>query len=163
MKLFPKQQGSMWFRISVKGKSAHGGTKYEGVNAIEKSMKVIKKLEELETKRNRRITDPLYKNIPIPIPINIGKIHGGEWPSSVPDLAVLEGRMGIAPDETIEDAKKEMMACLEELAEKDSWFADYPLIVEWFGGRWLPGNLEADHPLISVISESFESVKKKNR
>ncbi|AIE60425.1 peptidase [Bacillus methanolicus] len=160
MKLFPKQQGSMWFRISVKGKSAHGGTKYEGVNAIEKSMKVIKKLEELETKRNRRITDPLYKNIPIPIPINIGKIHGGEWPSSVPDLAVLEGRMGIAPDETIEDAKKEMMACLEELAEKDSWFADYPLIVEWFGGRWLPGNLEADHPLISVISESFESVKK---
>ena len=38
MKLFPKQQGSMWFRISVKGKSAHGGTRYEGISAIEKAL-----------------------------------------------------------------------------------------------------------------------------
>ncbi|EIJ78545.1 acetylornithine deacetylase [Bacillus methanolicus PB1] len=160
MKLFTKQQGSMWFRITVKGRSAHGGTRYEGVNAIEKSMAVIKKLEELENKRNKRITDPLYKDIPIPIPINIGKIQSGEWPSSVPDLAVIEGRMGVAPAETLEHTKKEMIASLEELAETDSWFADHPLTIEWFGGKWLPGNLEADHPLISVISESFENVKK---
>lgn len=160
MKLFPKQQGSMWFRITVKGRSAHGGTRYEGVNAIEKSMAVIKKLEELETKRNKRITDPLYESIPIPIPINIGKIQSGQWPSSVPDIALLEGRMGVGPAETLEEAKKEMIASLEELAETDSWFADHPLTIEWFGGKWLPGNLEADHPLISVISESFEIVKK---
>jgi acetylornithine deacetylase len=160
MKLFPKQQGSMWFRITVKGRSAHGGTRYEGVNAIEKSTAVIKKLEELEAKRNKRITDPLYKNISIPIPISIGKIQSGEWPSSVPDLAVIEGRMGVAPGETMEEAKKEMMASLEEMAETDSWFAEHPLTIEWFGGRWLPGNLETDHPLISVISDSFENVKK---
>ncbi|MDE3839268.1 acetylornithine deacetylase [Bacillus methanolicus] len=160
MKLFPKQQGSMWFRITVKGRSAHGGTRYEGVNAIEKSMAVIKKLEELETKRNKRITDPLYESIPIPIPINIGKIQSGQWPSSVPDIALLEGRMGVGPAETLEEAKKEMIASLEELAETDAWFADHPLTIEWFGGKWLPGNLEADHPLISVISESFEIVKK---
>lgn len=36
MKFFPKQQGSMWFRLHVKGKAAHGGTRYEGVSAIEK-------------------------------------------------------------------------------------------------------------------------------
>ena len=36
MKFFPKQQGSMWFRLRVKGKAAHGGTRYEGVSAIEK-------------------------------------------------------------------------------------------------------------------------------
>lgn len=37
MKLFIKQQGSMWFRITVKGLAAHGGTRYEGVSAIEKA------------------------------------------------------------------------------------------------------------------------------
>ena len=37
MKFFPKQQGSMWFRLRVKGKAAHGGTRYEGVSAIEKA------------------------------------------------------------------------------------------------------------------------------
>ncbi len=48
MKIFPKQQGSMWFRLKVKGKAAHGGTRYEGVNAIEKSITVIQSLQQLE-------------------------------------------------------------------------------------------------------------------
>src|SRR3954453_18596269 len=69
MKIFPKQQGSMWFRIRVKGRSAHGGTRYEGVSAIEKSLFVVNQIRELEKRRNKRITDPLYSKVPIPIPI----------------------------------------------------------------------------------------------
>lgn len=42
----------MWFRIKVFGKGAHGGTRYEGVSAIEKSMIVVKHLLDLETARN---------------------------------------------------------------------------------------------------------------
>ena len=44
MKIFPKQQGSMWFRITVKGRAAHGGTRYEGVSAIEKACHCDQKL-----------------------------------------------------------------------------------------------------------------------
>ncbi|MBS4190902.1 peptidase [Bacillus sp. FJAT-49705] len=159
MKLFPKQQGSMWFRITVKGRSAHGGTRYEGISAIEKAMIVITGLQNLEKKRNEKITDPLYENIPIPIPINIGKIHSGEWPSSVPDITVIEGRMGVAPDEKMEDAEKEMEAMLAQISEMDDWLCENPPKIEWFGGRWLPGNLEASHPLIETISECFQKVK----
>ncbi|MBG9590676.1 peptidase [Cytobacillus firmus] len=161
MKLFPKQQGSMWFRISVKGRSAHGGTRYEGVNAIEKAMYVMTKLQELEKLRNLNIEDPLYSKIPIPIPINIGKIYSGEWPSSVPDIAVIEGRMGVAPDEEMKSAEKELEDCLKEAAQNDPWLKKNPPQVEWFGGRWLPGDLEQDHPLMAVLSESFETVKGK--
>lgn len=161
MKLFPKQQGSMWFRISVKGRSAHGGTRYEGVNAIEKAMYVMTKLQELEKLRNLNIEDPLYSQIPIPIPINIGKIYSGEWPSSVPDIAVIEGRMGVAPDEEMKSAEKELEDCLKEAAQNDPWLKKNPPQVEWFGGRWLPGDLEQDHPLMAVLSESFETVKGK--
>ncbi|WP_459613630.1 peptidase dimerization domain-containing protein, partial [Bacillus cereus] len=75
----------------VKGKAAHGGTRYEGVSAIEKSMFVIEHERKLEEKRNSRITEPLFKGIPITIPINIGKIEGGSWPSYVPDELILEG------------------------------------------------------------------------
>lgn len=159
MKLFPKQQGSMWFRITVKGKSAHGGTRYEGVNAIEKAMQVIRKLQDLENERNKKINDPLYEHIPIPIPINIGKLHSGEWPSSVPDVAVIEGRIGVAPDEKMEDARKELEACLHELSIHDEWLSQHPPKVEWFGGRWLPGNLRVDHPLIKTLVQSFEEVQ----
>ncbi|OLS37794.1 peptidase [Bacillus sp. MRMR6] len=159
MKIFPKQQGSMWFRITVKGRAAHGGTRYEGVSAIEKSLTVIKKIQQLEKDRNLKITDPLFNKIPIPIPINIGKINSGQWPSSVPDLAIIEGRMGVSPDETIKEAQQEMESCLRELNEQDEWFQNHPLQIEWFGGRWLPGNLNSDHPLIKSISERFLELK----
>ncbi|WP_462411917.1 peptidase [Neobacillus sp. Marseille-QA0830] len=162
MKLFPKQQGSMWFRITVSGKAAHGGTRYEGVNAIEKAQLVIQRLLQLEKDRNARVTDALYENIPIPIPINIGKIQSGEWPSSVPDKAIIEGRMGVAPDETITSAQQEMETCLRELDEQEEWFSRHPLTLEWFGGRWQPGTLETDHPLMHELSESFKQVTGKN-
>ncbi|MEO2076520.1 MAG: peptidase [Bacillus sp. (in: firmicutes)] len=162
MKFFPKQQGSMWFRITVKGRAAHGGTRYEGVSAIEKSLLVIQRLQQLEKDRNAKINDPLFENIPIPIPINIGKINSGEWPSSVPDTAIIEGRMGVSPEETIQSAKLEMEACLQELNEQDEWFHGNPLQIEWFGGRWLPGSLESDHPLMNALKQSFIDVKREN-
>ncbi|MFF2450457.1 peptidase [Neobacillus sp. NPDC058068] len=158
MKIFPKQQGSMWFRITVRGRAAHGGTRYEGVSAIEKSVGVIQGLQQLEKTRNAKITDPLFNKIPIPIPINIGKITSGEWPSSVPDTAIIEGRMGVSPEETIEAAQQEMETALQEWNQQDEWFRENPLQIEWFGGRWLPGNLESDHPLMNALTGSFSEV-----
>lgn len=158
LKIFPKQQGSMWFRITVNGKAAHGGTRYEGISAIEKAMMVIERLQTLEKERNALIADPLYEKIPIPIPINIGKISSGEWPSSVPDTAIIEGRMGVAPEETIQTAQSVMEQCLAELNQQDDWLHQHPLKIEWFGGRWLPGSLEAGHPLRHELSESYKKV-----
>lgn len=59
-----------------KGISGTWGTRYEGVSAIEKSMHVITAIQELEKVRNARISDPLYDNVPIPVPVNIGTISG---------------------------------------------------------------------------------------
>lgn len=159
LKIFAKQQGSMWFRLKVKGRSAHGGTRYEGVSAIEKSYIVIEYIRELETNRNQRITDTLYKNIPIPVPINIGKISGGTWPSSVADTVVLEGRCGIAPDETVEAVKNEFSNYLNTLKEKDSWFEEHPVEIEWFGARWLPNDLSIHHDIIQILSDEYKLIK----
>ena len=161
MKIFPKQQGSMWFRIIVNGKAAHGGTRYEGVSAIEKATLVVEQIQELERLRNQKISDPLYDSIPIPIPINIGKMVSGQWPSSVPDQAVIEGRMGVSPEESMEQAIQEMEFCLEKLNQRDDWFRLHPLKIEWFGAKWIPGQIAEDHPLVTVLKESFQMVKNK--
>ncbi|WP_126429666.1 peptidase [Brevibacillus marinus] len=158
MKIFPKQQGSMWFRLWIKGRSAHGGTRYEGVSAIEKSMRVLQAIRQLEEERNRRIDDPLYAKLPIPIPINVGVIEGGKWPSSVADLVKLEGRMGVAPGEEMEQAQAEMEQALQKLAEEDDWFREHPVELEWFGARWVPGAVAADHPLMLILQEACQLV-----
>lgn len=158
MRMFPKQQGSMWFRVRVFGRSAHGGTRYEGVSAIEKSMIVVEQIRVLEAARNERVTDPLYAGNPIPLPINIGVMEGGSWPSSVPDLVKLEGRMGVAPEETLEHAKAEMEQWMKQLAEKDPWFSEHPPELEWFGARWVPGSLDTGHELMRLLGNRFREV-----
>ncbi|MGG2028392.1 peptidase [Gottfriedia sp. S16(2024)] len=161
MKIFPKQQGSVWFRVKVKGKVAHGGTRYEGVSAIEKSIMVINHINQLEKLRNTRLLDdPLYKNVPIPIPINIGKINGGTWPSSVSDLVTLEGRLGVSPNETIEEAKLEITRWLKTLSLIDDWFIENPVEVEFFGARWLPGSIDLGHPFMESLKKSYQYVYK---
>lgn len=156
MKIFPKQQGSKWFRLIVTGKTAHGGTRYHGVSAIDKAFIVHEYVKELEKIRNDRITDPLYDDMEIPIPINIGSIDGGDWPSSVPDSVVLSGRIGIAPEETMEEAQKEMERWIAQLGERDEWFTKYPVKVEWYGARWLPGAIDTQHPVVTSLMDNFQ-------
>lgn len=156
MRIFPKQQGSMWFRIHIKGRAAHGGTRYEGVSAIEKALIAVQHIGKLETKRNERITDPLYHKVPIPIPINVGKIEGGNWPSSVPDYVKVEGRMGVSPEETIEEAKAEMESWMTALKNIDPWFHEQPAVIEWFGARWLPGTINLEHEFMNYLKMNYQ-------
>lgn len=158
MKLFIKQQGSMWFRVSVEGRSAHGGTRYEGVSAIEKAWKAFNAVMELESQRNAIIKDPLYKGIPIPLPINIGKIQGGSWPSSVADLVTFEGRIGVGPEEEMEDVKRQLKNCINSVTANDEWLKEHPVKLEFFGGQWIPNAIDANHPFVSLIKEKFDKV-----
>lgn len=161
MVIYPRQQGAMWFRISIKGRTAHGGTRYQGVCAIEKALIVVKQIAELEKKRNLcLLSDPLYQGVPIPVPINIGKISGGSWPSSVADLVTLEGRMGVAPGEKMEAAQKELEECMLTIKEHDDWFSGFPPVVEWFGARWFPGDISLDHPFMGMLTRAYKEILK---
>ena len=159
LKFFPVQQGSLWFRVIIKGKSAHGGTRYEGKSSIDLSMKVISEIARLEEARNKEWKlHPLFKNKPIPIPINIGKMTSGNWPSSVPETTVIEGRIGIAPTETMDEAQKSLETMVNGLNKTDSWFKTKPIELEWFGARWLPSNLSLDHPILKTVTEQYKKV-----
>lgn len=161
MKLFIKQQGSMWFRVTVEGLSAHGGTRYEGVSAIDKAWKVYDAIMKLETKRNAAISDPLYKHISIPLPINVGKIQGGSWPSSVPDLVTLEGRIGVGPHEEMMEVKNQLTACLKEVSDQDDWLRAHPVRLEFFGGQWVPNFVDRNHPFVNALVNNFEALYNK--
>ena len=158
MKLFIKQQGSMWFRVTIEGLSAHGGTRYEGVSAIEQAWKIHQGILALEKKRNAAITDPLYSHIPIPLPINVGKIQGGSWPSSVPDVVTLEGRIGVGPHEIMQDVRNELINHIAEVCSNDDWLKNHPAKVEFFGGQWVPNAVENTHPFAQLIQENFEKL-----
>ncbi|MFX1521485.1 MAG: peptidase [Promethearchaeota archaeon] len=156
--LCPAQGGSMWFKVHVQGKSAHAGLRYEGVSAIEKALKICNALWELEKFRNEKLKHPLYQRYKIPIPLNIGILKSGVWPSSVPEEATIQCRIGVAPGESIESVRTQVKDYLQKFAELDSWLVDHPPKVEFFGGTWIPTELPLDHPLVKIITDSYIKV-----
>ena len=167
--IFPQQQGSLWFRITVHGKSAHGGTRYDGISAIEKSQLVLTAIKKLEDERTDLIRNvlknKLFENITIPVPINVGIIRGGEWPSSVPDFTVIEGRFGIIPNfETVDDAKRVLNDLVfKTIYEMDTeHFSKYPCKLEFIGASWVPGYVPLEHEFVSQLTKSFSEVTGQN-
>lgn len=155
----PVQAGCLNFRVRVPGKAAHGAVREEGVSAFEKLFDVYAAIRSLESKRNAAAGDAvLFRRYAIPFPISIGTMHGGDWASSVPDHATMEGRMGIRPDEEPDTARAELAAAVREVAEHDPFLRDHPPEIEWWGGRFLASATDPDHPLVGAVRSAGEAV-----
>ena len=92
--LVPANGGALTFRLLVRGRAVHASRRTEGVSALEVFLPVLEALTALETRRNVDV-DPLVRRWPIAYPISIGTVHAGDWASTVPDLLVAEGRLGV--------------------------------------------------------------------
>jgi acetylornithine deacetylase len=155
----PVQSGCLNFRVRVPGRAAHGAVREEGVSAFEKLFAMYEALAALERTRNEGLgDDPLFARYRIPFPISVGILRGGDWASSVPDHATMEGRMGVRPDEDPRDARRALEAALMEAAAADSFLRDHPPEVEWWGGRFLPAATPPDHPLVRSLAAAVTEV-----
>ena len=109
-RLVTANAGALTFRIEVAGRAAHGSTRQEGVSAFEAFWPVHLALRELEARRN---TDrhPLFGDNPLPYGIAVGTVRTGDWASSVPDLLVAEGRMGVRLEEDARRRPNHVRGC----------------------------------------------------
>ncbi len=150
--LVPANGGALTFRLRVRGRATHASRRTEGVSAIEKFTAVLERLRQLEHARNADV-DALMERWDIPYPLSIGTVHAGDWASTVPDLLVAEGRLGVALDEPVDRARADLEEALALLAFDDPWFADHPVEVEWWGGQFAPGRTPPDHPALTLLSQ----------
>jgi acetylornithine deacetylase len=149
--------GALTFRLVVPGRSAHGSMRLEGVDAVEKYLLVHTALRELEARRNRS-ADPLMARYALPYPLSVGSVHAGDWASTVPDLLVAEGRLGVALDEPVEHARAELEAAVAEVCAADDWLAAHPVRVEWWGGQFASGRLAPGSGLEQLVGAAHTTV-----
>ena len=131
-----------------------------GANAIEASVHLMQALRALENRWNERKSELRYfADVERPININIGKIHGGDWASSVPAWCTLDVRAAIYPDVDPQQAAREIEACLLEAAKENPFLANNPPEVEYNGffarGYVLEEGSEAEATLARAHAESF--------
>jgi acetylornithine deacetylase len=150
--LVPASAGALTFRLRVRGHATHASRRTEGQSALEHFWPVWQALQRLEAERNASI-DPLMRRWPMPYALSIGTIRCGDWASSVPDLLVAEGRLGVALDESPAEARRALEAALAQASLDDSWLRDHPVEVEWWGGQFASGRL----PLASDLLERMRA------
>ncbi|HXZ04769.1 MAG TPA: ArgE/DapE family deacylase [Ktedonobacteraceae bacterium] len=151
--LKPAQAGALTFTVRVQGKSAHASVRLEGVSALEKYLDIHKTLLQLERARNSEMKHPLLSKLALPYPLNIGRIQAGNWPSSVPEELVFEGRIGVAMGEDSESVRRQFEQTLHHLAEADPWLHYHPLEIAWSGGQFDPGEIPIDHYLVKLLEQ----------
>jgi acetylornithine deacetylase len=142
--------GALTFRLTVPGRSAHASMRLEGVDAVEKYLLVHRALRRLEADRNRDAS-PLMARYALPYPLSVGTVSAGNWASSVPDLLVAEGRLGVALGEPVEQARASLEAAVAEVCAGDPWLARNPVRVDWFGGQFASGTVPAGSPVASLV------------
>lgn len=149
--------GVMYFRVKVPGVSAHAAVAHLGVNAISKAIRIYNALLKLNEERQSRISYPPAEVDPAmkghATTINVGKIRGGDWPSTVAGWAELECRVGWPPGEELEDVKKQIEDAIYREARQDPWLRENPPKIGWFGWRARPHEQDVNHPIVQTVAK----------
>jgi len=141
------QAGALTFRGEVRGRAAHAAERLHGRSALDRYVALHARFAEHERAINAAVTHPLMRELPLPYPLNVGRIEGGEWSSSVPDRVVFEGRLGVPVGTAPEDA----MRAFEAIVADDE---QPPVTIAWDGGHFAPGETPADHPFVAVVADA---------
>lgn len=117
--IHPANRGAVWFRIEVQGRPTHMGRWWEGESAFENLEKILDRVREWDAELVRQARGtPLFPDDPSPVHVNVGMVQAGDWPASVPGLAVAEGGVSFLPNTTLEEIKAGMRRVLAEACDE---------------------------------------------
>ncbi len=150
--------GALTFELRVAGRAAHGSMRLEGQSAFDAFLPVHAALLELERERNAE-SDPLFSTTSLPYPISVGTVRAGDWASSVPDLLIAQGRLGVRLDEAPADARAALETAIARVSLNDPWLRDHPVEVDWRGGQFASGRIDGAHPFIDEVAAAISAVE----
>jgi acetylornithine deacetylase len=125
--LITAQVGVIWFKVRIKGVPVHVLRAGAGSNAIEAAIPLVEALHRLEEHWNipdRRSSH--FADVDHPLNLNLGKIRGGDWASSVPAWCDLDFRMGTFPGQDLEEAAGDIEECIREAAKEVPQLSESP-------------------------------------
>ena len=125
MEICIAHRGLEWFEFTFHGKTVHGGKQKEGINAIQKAMKFINKMEcDLIPEIEKR-TIPILGSSSM----NYGLIRGGTQPSTVAGECILQIDRRWIPGEEYSGIIREYQEILDDLHKEDPHFkADFKVM-----------------------------------
>jgi acetylornithine deacetylase len=153
------QVGVMWLTLEVRGRPAHVLNAAHGINAIEAAFALFQGLKGLVVEWNEpRNRHPAFAHIPDPIKLNLGRIHGGEWASSVPTRCAMELRIGFYPDISAAATRAAVEERLRATAASDTKLEGVQYAVRYAGFQAEGFVGDTAHPMMSTLAASHQRV-----
>ena len=153
------QLGVMWLALEVTGVPVHAMVAHTGTNAIDAARSLFAELKLLEREwnaPNRR--HPLWCAHEHPINFNLGRLVGGEWPSSVATTCRAEIRLSFYPDMTREQVKAAVEARLAEAHAAMPGRDGITWKVEYRGFQSEGCVLDRGQPLVTELAATHREV-----
>jgi len=151
--------GILYFRVKIKGLTAHAGHAHLGVNAIGKMMKVYDAMVDLDRQRAATVEFPLYHKFEgRSCHLNIGTLRAGDWVSTVAGFAEMACRISFIPGESMADIKATVEQVIQDVAGADDWLKVHPPEVEWFGWQTEPWYQDPEDSFIKTVHPCLEYV-----
>ncbi|WP_105309741.1 M20 family metallopeptidase [Dorea sp. Marseille-P4042] len=153
--LIVAHMGFVFFDVKIEGKANHSGAKWLGVSAIEKAIKLIRGLEELEHGWLMEYKHPL---LPAPS-LNVGVIAGGTAGSTVAGECEFKVCVHYLPEiMSYEKVVSEFTDTIEGIANGDKWLKDHKpeISVYQAGGAF---EMERTHPFVEAFAEGYKQAK----
>jgi acetylornithine deacetylase len=141
--------GALTFRLTLTGLAAHGAMRDQGVSAVELFTHVHAALQRFEAGRQSDVER--FAGTSLPYGLSIGTVRAGDWPSTVPDRLVAEGRYGVRVDEPVATARTSFEAAVAAACADHPWLATHPAQVEWVGGAFASGRTPPGAPLLGAV------------
>lgn len=150
----------------MRARTIHAGGRVLGASAIEKMMKIISSLQELE--RHWAVMKS-YPGTPAGSnTINPAVIEGGRHAAFIADRCALWITVHFYPNENYEQIMQEIEDHVRRAAAADLWLREHPPVFRWGGrsmieerGEIFPSlELDHDHPALLALQASYESQTK---
>lgn len=144
------QVGVLWFTIELIGVPAHVGDAADGYSAIEAVAPVVARLRRLEEELNDDPPAP-YDAFPHPINLNIGRIDGGDWLSTVAASCTLGCRLATYPGHPIAELAARVEEAVAEAGADHPWLARHPPRVRYDGFAGNGVEVPVDSPIVRAL------------
>ncbi|TQR14192.1 acetylornithine deacetylase [Psychrobacillus soli] len=154
------------FHDAMRMKMLHAGGLIKGASAIEKMMKIIAGLQDLE--RHWAVTKQYPGFAAGTTTINPAVIEGGRHAAFIADECRLWITVHFYPNETYESVTTEIEDHLNQVAMADPWLRENPLQYRWGGksmieerGEIFPAlKMDAEHPAVQLLAACHQQIEK---
>ena len=148
----PGSRGSLTLVMRVRGRRAHPGEGWRGVNAIRQAWRYVEALDALRADLDRTAMHPLWRTLPAARVWNLLSLNSGPPGRAVPDACELQYNVGTIGGERAETVRRLVEAAIARVTAEDAWSAEHPPEVRWLDMPMDSAVTDPEHPAVTAFA-----------